>query len=707
MSPRCVIASLFIIEATIVASVAGDPITAASARVSQATDGLDACPMGADYLATLSNTRGVRGIAWDGDALLLCVPDALENAGFAGQLQRTASLPLDDSTPLVSAVSLVAPTTLGYAMDVAVSASGAIAVADRAGVVHMRAKNASSSTIIGAGVFEEPVSVAWRGDALVVADANLRALLVLDQNGVESQRIGVGQLMEPSGIAVASSGDVFVADRLADCLWHYPTTSDGTLATVGTRIGESGSNPGQFSAPRDVAIVTRAQTNCLLVADEMNHRIQVLDEAGGFVGFFGMHALLPRQGEGRIHYPVSLAVALDGITIAVAEAFEDRVQVLQLKLDADPVDPSANSGGFISSHFGPDVGCSADILAVIDCEIEAIALCDARTTPPIHMCVIGGGGALPMRFGEISAVAVLERASSPATPATSDIREGEIWVADRFHQRIDVFRMQWNKSAPPVFDQFLPRLVRSMDLESFAQRLPVPQTRYGLRVPEIVDIESMRVASSNASADEDVLLLDRRNRALIRSDARLHGGVVELLPAEARGPEECAVAADGRIAVADPIAQRVFLRATDGTWSALSRLGEIALIRPSGVGFSDDGALVISDSARDAIVVGSIESARVVGERGVLDEQFWDTQGIAQSPAGLIVIDRGNHRFQRFGHDRDNSFKWNLTGTLGRFYDQKRRGSPGAALEAAPTTKDSTTDSTTDSTKNSTKDASS
>lgn len=678
MPAPCVFVCSAALLATVVASVASEPLGVTHTPIHHDND----CPKGADYRATLSNTRGVRAVAWDGDALLLCVADAGSDGGLSAQIQRTSTWPIDDSTALMAADSWCSPTVIGFANDVAVSASGEIAVADRVGIIHVRAKNATMSTIIGEGVFEDPVSVAWRNDALVVADAKLRALLVLDHNGVESARLGVGQLMEPSGIAVANDGDIYVADRLADCLWHFATMRDGTVATMGTRIGESGSNPGQFSAPRDVAIVTRAGTNCLLVADELNHRIQVLDAAGSFVGFFGMHALLPRQGEGRIHYPVSLAVARDGETLAVAEAFEDRVQLLQLKLDADPIDPSATSAGFISSHFGSEIGCGADILAVVDCEIEAIAICDARTTPPIHMCVIGGGGALPMRFGEISAVAVLERTSSSAANSATSISEGEgeVWVADRLHQRIDVFRLEWDKSKPPVFDQFLPRLVRSMDLEAFVQRLSVTQGRSPLRVPEIVDIESARDPSGKAP----VLLLDRSNRALIRSDARLNNGVIELLPAEARGPEECAVAADGRIAVADPVARRVFMRAPDGTWSALSALGEIALIRPSGVGFTADGALVISDSARDAIVVGSVESARIVGERGVLDEQFWDAQGIASSPAGVIVIDRGNHRYQRFGTQSGNNFQWNLTGTLGRFYDQKRRGSPGTALEAAP-----------------------
>ena len=103
-------------------------------------------------------------------------------------------------------------------------------------------------------------------------------------------------------------------------------------------------------------------------------------------------------------------------------------------------------------------------------------------------------------------------------------------------------------------------------------------------------------------------------------------------------------------------------------------------MRPSGVEFDDRGQLVVSDAALDAVLVSDPQGARKVGERGILDEQFYDPQSILPSPKGLIVIDRGNHRFQRFG----DGFVWNLTGSLGRYYDQKRKGSPGAAPASTP-----------------------
>ena len=81
-----------------------------------------------------------------------------------------------------------------------------------------------------------------------------------------------------------------------------------------------------------------------------------------------------------------------------------------------------------------------------------------------------------------------------------------------------------------------------------------------------------------------------------------------------------------------------------------------------------------------------------MGTRGVLDEQFYDPQSISESPNGLIVIDRGNHRFQRFGAQDGDQFVWNLTGGLGRYFERKRRGSPGAPPRVEPAQPSSATD---------------
>lgn len=659
----------------------------------------ESCPRGADYLATVEGLRGACAVSFVGDDLLVAVPESLgasraagmQVAHLAGIVPSLARLvPGEDGAGRSATGSIVLPKSADWAdiaglrleavVDVDSDGAGRIAVADAGGAVFVRGVQAAAWREFGRGVLERPSGVAWHEGSLFVSDERLRAVVVFDVDGREQARLGADSCGAPAGLDVGRDGTVFVADRLGDCVWRFapvrPEDSGASRWSRGERLGESGSNPGQFSTPRDVAVVRRGDAECLAVADELNHRVQVLDAQGAFVGYFGMHALLPRQGEGRIHYPSSLAVAADGVTLAVAEPFEDRVQLLRLKADADPVDPSAFGGSFISSHFGSEIGCDDDILVLVDREIEAIAVCDARDPVPTHMCVVGGGGALPMRFGEISAIAVV--------PGGSPLGAGDIWAADRVHGRIDVLRLEWDRSKQAVFDQFLPRLARSMDLAKAIHRVSLPEGRAGWRTPEAVDI---------AFEGSDAYILDRMNRVVLRTDARLAAGQALALPADAREPEELAVLG-GRIAVADPVARAVFVRSADGDWATLRALGAVSFVRPTGVAFRRDGAsagkLVVSDAALDALVVEESDGgARMLGERGVLDEQFWDPQGIAHSPRGLIVIDRGNHRYERFG----DGLAWNLTGTLGRFYDRKRRGSPGAPpLDAPASTPDSRRD---------------
>ena len=614
------------------------------------------CPKGADHFQTRGDLRGACSVTFDGDAFLVCSPEARP-----GQASPAWSAPQLSRWTVKDGICSQLTAEIGFAADVDVSSTGVIAVADRAGAVLLIEPGGATRTRIGFEWLRSPSGVAWRGSDLVVSDSGLGAIFVVDQLGRELQRVGAGVLRDPQGLDVATDGSVYVADRLANCLWHFPVSENGRLADTPRAIGERGTNPGQFNCPCDVALIERgAAGRCLVVADEMNHRVQVLGEDGAFVSFFGMHALFPRQGDGRIHYPRSVAVDAAGTMLAVAEPFEDRVQLFTLKSEQNP--PDAVGGyEFITSHFGSDVACAEDLLVLVDTESQGVALLDARTTPPIHMAIIGGLGAMSLRFTEVSAIAV--------EPKTA-----RVWVADRGRGKLEVFDTVWDRSKPPVLDMFIPRLARSMDLARFTARVNAAGFA-PLRVPAITDI------AFDPSDASKVLLLDAANRAIIAADLRLQAGALDRLPDSARMPEELAIATDGRMAVADPVAQRIYLRDGGASWTELAELGGVPFVRPAGVAFGADGSLVVSDAARDACILGAPgASARVVGERGELDEQFFEPRAICATPKGLIVVDRGNHRFQRFG----DGFAWNLTGSMGRYYDQKRKGSPGAAPASTP-----------------------
>ncbi len=631
------------------------------------------CPLGADHFATLGNRLGAAAVCFDGDALLVCTPEAPFSDEALEGLRR-GSVQVSRWPIRSQAVGAPIPVDVAFASDVDIAADGTIAVADRGGRVVLvpvggvagpgqLSERVGDARVIGDGRVGSASGVAWRGEKLVVADERNGCLFLFSRDGSEVQRVGSGLLLDPQGLDVASDGSVFVADRLANCIWHFASTADGRLASEPRSMGERGTNPGQFNCPCDVTVLERAAGRCLVVADEMNHRVQVLSQEGAFVGFFGMHALFPRQGEGHIHYPRSVAVSADGGLLAVAEPFEDRIQLFRLKPEPNPPEPVAGYE-FITSHFGHDVACAEDLLVIVDTESQGVALLDARTTPPIHMAVIGGLGAMNMRFAEVSAIAV--------EPETA-----RVWVADRGRGRIDVFDTVWDRERPPGLDMFMPRLARSIDLRRLLRGISERGAERTPSDPRSLDVADLAFDGTGTR----VLLLDATNRAVIDADRRLGEGAMHRLPASSRAPQELAVGPDGTWAVSDPVARRVYLRPPGAAWSELADLGGVPFTRPTGVGFQSDGALVVADAARDACIVGAPDgSARIVGERGELDEQFFEPQAICSSPKGLIVVDRGNHRFQRFGE----GFTWNLTGSMGRYYDQKRRGSPGAAPARTP-----------------------
>lgn len=307
-------------------------------------------------------TPGAVAVASEGSAFLVATPEAIQprervmrvELGGDGTVKSPFALGISSvesnaGSARSSSSASIAPIALDVAPD------GTVVVADASGVVRIGRDAAWS--VIGAGLFEEPSGIAFHPQGVVVADRRKRTLIVSSREGVERARLGEGQLGDPRGVAALDDGTVLVADRLHDCVWRFDASIDGAPNPKGVAIGEFGSSPGQFNAPSDVAVRGQGTSACIFVADELNHRIQVFDRGGNFVGFFGMHALIPRMGDGKIHYPRGVAISADGATLAVAEAFEDRVQLFTLTPEAAAA-PLVKSPELISSHFGSEVACA-------------------------------------------------------------------------------------------------------------------------------------------------------------------------------------------------------------------------------------------------------------------------------------------------------------------------------------------------------------
>lgn len=125
-----------------------------------------------------------------------------------------------------------------------------------------------------------------------------------------------GQLTNPSAIAVASDGTLWIADMTISRIQHFD--SDGNY--LGS-IGERGGAPGQINQVLGLAI---DQDDNIYVAEGGNGRVQILRPDGTSVMIFNS---VPELG--RIVRPNSLWVGSNGV-LYVADAKYERVLKLQL-----------------------------------------------------------------------------------------------------------------------------------------------------------------------------------------------------------------------------------------------------------------------------------------------------------------------------------------------------------------------------------------
>ncbi len=139
----------------------------------------------------------------------------------------------------------------------------------------------------------------------------------------EPLALGDGEFCEPWGVTVGPQGRVYVADT-----WNHRIQvfdADGQfLGKVGEfgQTGDPQSAPGLFYGPRDVVV---GADGSIYVSDTGNKRIQVFDQDLRHRSFFGGPGII----EGRLEEPVGLALGPDDL-IYVADTWNHRIQAFTL-----------------------------------------------------------------------------------------------------------------------------------------------------------------------------------------------------------------------------------------------------------------------------------------------------------------------------------------------------------------------------------------
>ena len=171
------------------------------------------------------------------------------------------------------------------------------------------------------------ITVKINGKVLSTNTVQVKQRLIQVVRELELKRETIG---EPRGIAVNSKGQIAVVDSIKHCV--FIIDMEGNCLR---KAGCHGNKDGQLDGPEDV---TYLNDDNILVADELNHRIQQFNvQTGDFVKSFGNRG----TRDGEFSKPLSVCVDDEGRVI-VADGRNHRVQVLSQ--DGEPLFKFGDSG---------------------------------------------------------------------------------------------------------------------------------------------------------------------------------------------------------------------------------------------------------------------------------------------------------------------------------------------------------------------------
>ena len=516
------------------------------------------------------------------------------------------------------------------------------------------------------GIAIEPIAVAETADGFAIIDRRENLPMLLGDDGRVRRRIEndavPGGWGEPIDLAVAEDGRIYVADR--DRHRIVVLAADGSFLKA---FGDRGPFPGLFVEPFALEIVG----DRLLVADRLNHRIAIHTLDGEPAGQWGMHAVIPRQGEGRIHYPVDLAVSPDGEHAAIVEPFERRVQWFERDASAEPTIAQGELPSLdgVLSHFGSGIAADADLAALWEPETASVVVFDWQDELPIHVTTFGGPGTAPDRLGRVTALAV-------------DAEPQRIAIADAANRRLAFVDLARDRTAELRFDPFMGRTAGTVSLARVERgaRAIAPGSLFTR------PIEARDLAWLPGGA---LAMLDNANGAVIvmaprtasRDGSRpLPAEVVSVwgLDGADGGPFDRPVAlalspdADA-LAVLDRGGTRIEVIGLDGVPRPDEARDLPEGVVAAGLAWTAEG-FAVSDPRQDAVLLLETDGTtvrRFLGGRGVADGKLWLPAGLGLRDGVVLVVDQGNHRVQGFASE-DGA--WKVVFSLGRASNRQRAG---------------------------------
>lgn len=119
------------------------------------------------------------------------------------------------------------------------------------------------------------MSAKGRGHQVFKFDPHGKLLMTLGKAGVAGK--GHDTFDQPTDVAVAANGDIFVSDGHGSNNRIVKFSKDGQYIK---EWGKSGSGPGEFNQPHAIDIDPQGR---IFVADRSNNRLQIFDQDGNFI----------------------------------------------------------------------------------------------------------------------------------------------------------------------------------------------------------------------------------------------------------------------------------------------------------------------------------------------------------------------------------------------------------------------------------------
>lgn len=509
-------------------------------------------------------------------------------------------------------------------------------------------------------------------------------------NGLPGYQDGVGtgaQFHQPTDVAVAADGTLYVADNENDCIRKI--SPDGEVSTFAGAPGNGGFADGQgasarFSSPTGVAIGSDGH---VYVADTKNNRIRHIDADGVVTTVAGTGAAGKTNGAGEsatFHTPTDLAFK-DDATVVVSDAGNGLIRSIA---------SSGQVSNYLATIFKQPHGLAFDASGNLYVS-ENSGHMIRKVTPAKAVSVLAGGDR-----GFLESVGGSAQFNAPAGLAVID---NKVFVADALNHRIRQVALGFTASVTT----YAGGKMRFADGQGTAALFNQPE---GLALGKdgtlyVADSANFRLRAVSPSGavrtelgglyggtlgyplnlsfkDIKGLAVDTAGTLFLTDSAdrtvrKFAFGVLTTLAGNADGdagagfswPRGLTVTPDGTIFVVDGNSHLVRRVASNGTITTFA--GKVD-------GFADGPATVAKFSSPHAIARDGLGNFYVAdagnnrirkiapdgtvstlagGERGDADgpgtsARFRGPEGLALAPDGAVIVaDTGNHRLRRIATD--------------------------------------------------------